>query len=98
MLFSKRKKTVRRSSFSLLLGTDSRLGWGFRLGDRADFQVLVELGPQQYTQPLGNQGDNANNKRNTIDTLADTLYAQRQEEKRQKQELELEKVILFFCG
>lgn len=68
------------------------MGWGFRLGDRADFQVLVELGPQQYTQPLGNQGDNANNKRNTIDTLADTLYAQRQEEKRQKQEKEQEKV------
>lgn len=71
------------------------MGWGFRLGDRADFQVLVELGPQQYTQPLGNQGDdNSNSKRNTIDTLADTLYAQRQEEKRQKQEREQEEKVL----
>lgn len=90
----------------LFVGTDSRLGWGFRLGDRADFQVLVELGPQQYTQPLANQGDNANNKRNTIDSLSDTLYAQRQEEKRQKLEREQQKqevifsnpvFVIFFC-
>ncbi|EFA05392.1 uncharacterized protein snsl [Tribolium castaneum] len=71
-------------------GTDSRLGWGFRLGDRADFQVLVELGPQTYTQPLGNQGDNNSNKRNTLNTLSDTLYAQRQKEKQQKQEKQKE--------
>lgn len=76
-------------------GTDSRLGWGFRLGDRADFQVLVELGPQQYTQQLANQGDNANNKRNTIDNLANTLYAQRQEEKRQKKQEQPKEVLLF---
>ncbi|RZC41232.1 uncharacterized protein BDFB_010759, partial [Asbolus verrucosus] len=62
-------------------GTDSRLGWGFRLGDRADFQVLVELGPQTYTQPLANQGDSGNSKRNTINSLSDALYAQRQKEK-----------------
>ncbi|XP_044764604.1 myosin-7-like [Coccinella septempunctata] len=37
------------------LGTDSRIGWGFRLGDRADAQILLELGPQQYTQRLANQ-------------------------------------------
>ncbi|XP_044260668.1 uncharacterized protein LOC123008739 [Tribolium madens] len=66
-------------------GTDSRLGWGFRLGDRADFQILVELGPQTYTQPLANQGDSSN-KRNTLNTLSDTLYAQRQRDKQQKQE------------
>ncbi|KAK9753880.1 hypothetical protein QE152_g1550 [Popillia japonica] len=55
-------------------GTDSRFGWGFRLGDRADFQVLVELGPQTNTQPLGNQPSSTNAKRNV-------LYAQRQHEK-----------------
>ncbi|XP_068901394.1 uncharacterized protein snsl isoform X2 [Tenebrio molitor] len=64
-------------------GTDSRIGWGFRLGDRADFQVMVELGPQKYTQPLGNQGGGGDNnrKRNTADTFSDTLYAQRQKDK-----------------
>ncbi|XP_046592606.1 uncharacterized protein snsl isoform X1 [Neodiprion pinetum] len=34
-------------------GTDSRLGVGFRLGEHADFQVLVELGPQQETERIG---------------------------------------------
>uniref|UniRef100_A0A1B0FJS8 Citrate transporter-like domain-containing protein n=1 Tax=Glossina morsitans morsitans TaxID=37546 RepID=A0A1B0FJS8_GLOMM len=36
-------------------GTDSRLGFGFRLGEHADFQILVELGPQKETRPLGDQ-------------------------------------------
>ncbi|XP_053971950.1 uncharacterized protein LOC128872862 [Hylaeus volcanicus] len=40
-------------------GTDSRLGVGFRLGEHADFQVLVELGPQTETDPIGT----ADNKR-----------------------------------
>ncbi|GJQ85894.1 hypothetical protein Trydic_g21750 [Trypoxylus dichotomus] len=62
-------------------GTDSRLGWGFRLGNRADFQVLVELGPQTNTQPLGDQPQATNSKRNPPDTLANVLYAQRQHEK-----------------
>ncbi|XP_023025691.1 snustorr snarlik [Leptinotarsa decemlineata] len=62
-------------------GTDSRLGWGFRLGDRADFQVMVELGPQTNTQPLANQGEENNRKRNTLENLAETLYAQRELEK-----------------
>ncbi|XP_034187116.1 snustorr snarlik [Osmia lignaria lignaria] len=35
-------------------GTDSRVGVGFRLGEHADFQVLVELGPQTETDPIGN--------------------------------------------
>ncbi|XP_015430260.1 PREDICTED: uncharacterized protein LOC107186831 [Dufourea novaeangliae] len=35
-------------------GTDSRVGVGFRLGEHADFQVLVELGPQTETNPIGN--------------------------------------------
>ncbi|XP_015171390.1 PREDICTED: uncharacterized protein LOC107063803 isoform X2 [Polistes dominula] len=34
-------------------GTDSRLGIGFRLGEHADFQVLLELGPQTDTDPIG---------------------------------------------
>ncbi|XP_076253873.1 snustorr snarlik isoform X1 [Rhynchophorus ferrugineus] len=73
---------------TLKKGTDSRIGWGFRLGNRADFQVMVELGPQLNTQPLGNQGggDNAN-KRNTINNLANTLYAKRQQEKKEKQQV-----------
>lgn len=40
-----------------MAGTDSRLGFGFRLGEHADFQVLLELGPQKETRPIGNQED-----------------------------------------
>nr|CAH7756231.1 unnamed protein product [Callosobruchus chinensis] len=74
-------------------GTDSRLGWGFRLGDRADFQVMVELGPQTNTQPLANQGDGNTNKRNALNNLANRLYAQRQHEKklREKKKIDEEK-------
>ncbi|XP_046665128.1 uncharacterized protein LOC124357405 isoform X2 [Homalodisca vitripennis] len=32
---------------------DSRVGFGFRIGPNADAQVLVELGPQTNTTPLG---------------------------------------------
>ncbi|OAD58774.1 hypothetical protein WN48_10319 [Eufriesea mexicana] len=38
----------------LATGTDSRIGVGFRLGEHADFQVLLELGPQTDTDPIGN--------------------------------------------
>lgn len=34
-------------------GTDSRFGFGFRLGEHSDFQFLFELGPQKYTKPIG---------------------------------------------
>ncbi|KAK9297562.1 hypothetical protein QLX08_008784 [Tetragonisca angustula] len=34
-------------------GTDSRIGVGFRLGEHADFQILLELGPQTETEPIG---------------------------------------------
>lgn len=67
-------------------GTDSRFGWGFRLGDHADFQVLVELGPQTNTKPLGNEG-NDNNKRNVPNNLRNTLYAQNQLLKKQQQQV-----------
>lgn len=52
---------------------------------------MLELGPQTNTQPLANQGDsNTNNKRNTLDSLTETLYAQRQHEKKES-ELKLRK-------
>ncbi|XP_012061514.1 PREDICTED: uncharacterized protein LOC105624772 [Atta cephalotes] len=38
-------------------GTDSRFGVGFRLGEHADFQILVELGPQTETDPIGTSND-----------------------------------------
>lgn len=38
------------------------MGVGFRLGDHADFQVLLELGPQINTQPLGSDGHNETQK------------------------------------
>ncbi|XP_077284155.1 snustorr snarlik [Arctopsyche grandis] len=34
-------------------GTDSRVGFGFSLGNHADFQVMFEFGPQIYTNPVG---------------------------------------------
>ncbi|KAH0953700.1 hypothetical protein HN011_005971 [Eciton burchellii] len=46
-------------------GTDSRLGVGFRLGEHADFQVVVELGPQTETDPIGISGD-AKRRRDTM--------------------------------
>ncbi|XP_034935660.1 uncharacterized protein snsl [Chelonus insularis] len=36
-------------------GTDSRVGVGFRLGEHADFQVMMELGPQKETDPIGTE-------------------------------------------
>lgn len=42
-----------------VLGTDSRLGLGFRLGPNADVQFQLELGPQTNTVPIG--GANAVN-------------------------------------
>lgn len=45
-------------------GTDSRIGFGYRLGDHADFQVMIELGPQRETRPLGDgKNDQSFNKR-----------------------------------
>ncbi|CAG9798328.1 unnamed protein product [Chironomus riparius] len=36
-------------------GTDSRIGFGYRFGEHADFQVQWELGPQKETQPIGDK-------------------------------------------
>lgn len=46
----------------LLSGTDSRVGFGYRLGDHADFQVQFELGPQKETKAIGT--GSSNSKRN----------------------------------
>ncbi|XP_076231845.1 snustorr snarlik [Calliopsis andreniformis] len=47
-------------------GTDSRIGVGFRLGEHADFQVLVELGPQTKTDPIGNAASNSKRRRDAM--------------------------------
>uniref|UniRef100_A0A0A9ZHP5 Sulfate adenylyltransferase subunit 2 n=1 Tax=Lygus hesperus TaxID=30085 RepID=A0A0A9ZHP5_LYGHE len=46
-------------------GIDSRVGFGFRLGPNADVQVMLELGPQQNTAPIGPQKADGNSKRET---------------------------------
>ncbi|CAG9576894.1 unnamed protein product [Danaus chrysippus] len=42
-------------------GTDSRIGFGFAFGNHADFQVMLELGPQTNTMPLNGQPFPKNN-------------------------------------
>ncbi|KAG8319046.1 hypothetical protein J6590_099686 [Homalodisca vitripennis] len=64
------------------IGKDSRFGVGFRVGPNADFQVLLELGPQSETQPLGPSG---NSKRQTVDSgLANTNVKKPSQAKRLK--------------
>ncbi|KAG7212585.1 hypothetical protein KM043_012882 [Ampulex compressa] len=46
-------------------GTDSRLGVGFRLGEHADFQILLELGPQTETEPIGKTAE-SNRRRDVM--------------------------------
>uniref|UniRef100_A0A336LTG8 CSON000899 protein n=1 Tax=Culicoides sonorensis TaxID=179676 RepID=A0A336LTG8_CULSO len=45
-------------------GTDSRVGFGFRLGEHADFQILYEIGPQTNTKPIG---ETSNDRRRYAD-------------------------------
>lgn len=61
-------------------GTDSRVGFGFRLGDHADFQVLLELGPQKETRPLGepSKDEQSFNKRQV--SASELREQQRQQE------------------
>ena len=47
-------------------GTDSRVGVGFRLGEHADFQVMLEVGPQQATDPLGKKNDEENKRKRAV--------------------------------
>ncbi|CAG9794400.1 unnamed protein product [Diatraea saccharalis] len=45
-------------------GTDSRVGFGFAFGNHADFQVMLELGPQTETKNLTGTGfESTNSKR-----------------------------------
>lgn len=44
-------------------GTDSRFGIGFRLGEHADFQMLIELGPQTETDQIGPSSESAKKRR-----------------------------------
>ncbi|XP_055303038.1 uncharacterized protein LOC129568787 [Sitodiplosis mosellana] len=50
-------------------GTDSRVGFGFRLGEHADFQVLLELGPQKFTKPLGSSADDSDTSKRMVDQI-----------------------------
>ncbi|XP_054744799.1 uncharacterized protein LOC129249158 [Anastrepha obliqua] len=63
-------------------GTDSRLGFGFRLGNHADFQVLLELGPQKNTRPIGENADSENtfNKRQVSKAHRDYLLRKQAQE------------------
>lgn len=38
------------------------MGFGFRLGEHADFQILLELGPQKETRPIGENDDSSHNE------------------------------------
>nr|WBO26473.1 snustorr snarlik [Locusta migratoria] len=59
-------------------GTDSRLGFGFRFGEHADFQVLIQLGPQSETQPIGPQPENNGNSKRHV--IRQTFYTPNGEE------------------
>ncbi|KAL9923735.1 uncharacterized protein LOC119635541 isoform X1 [Glossina fuscipes] len=63
-------------------GTDSRLGFGFRLGEHADFQILLELGPQKETRPLGDQ-----------DSTDGSAFNKRHVNKKQQEDILREKSI-----
>ncbi|XP_037928168.1 uncharacterized protein LOC119662607 [Teleopsis dalmanni] len=70
-------------------GTDSRLGFGFRLGEHADFQILVELGPQKETRPIGEKdgSESSFNKRHV--SKSDQRNALRQYYRQQQRQQEL---------
>lgn len=75
----------------MIAGTDSRLGFGFRLGEHADFQVMVELGPQKETRPIGpaSQDDQSFNKRQVSSSDQKALLRQlyRQQVKKEAESL-----------
>ncbi|XP_030383275.1 mediator of RNA polymerase II transcription subunit 13 [Scaptodrosophila lebanonensis] len=70
-------------------GTDSRLGFGFRLGEHADFQVLVELGPQKNTRPIGepSKDDQSFNKRQVSNSDQRALLRQQLQQQQEQQML-----------
>lgn len=69
-------------NFFFQLGTDSRIGFGYRLGDHADFQIQFEIGPQKETKSIG---QNSSNKRDVNPTEQNKLL----------KELEKNQVIMF---
>lgn len=74
-----------------LTGTDSRIGFGYRLGDHADFQVQFEIGPQKDTQAIGT---GSTNKRAT--SSSDSYKAER--EANREAYKEKVKRFLFFAS
>ncbi|KAH8297981.1 hypothetical protein KR018_003452, partial [Drosophila ironensis] len=73
-------------------GTDSRLGFGFRLGEHADFQVMVELGPQKETRPIGMQSSDEQSFSKRQVSSADKKALLR-EQYRQQVKLEAERLM-----
>ncbi|XP_019882576.1 uncharacterized protein LOC105249544 isoform X1 [Camponotus floridanus] len=75
-------------------GTDSRFGIGFRLGEHADFQILIELGPQTETDQIGTSND-AKKRRDVMYDAAIRgelgSFAQQVAKYQMKQRLEKEK-------
>lgn len=61
------------------------MGFGFRLGEHADFQILLELGPQRETRPIG--GDN-----NSQNAIFRKRHINLQQELELDQELEKKKI------
>ncbi|KAH8352090.1 hypothetical protein KR084_001911, partial [Drosophila pseudotakahashii] len=88
--FLSKFETFIKRNYSIKTGTDSRLGFGFRLGEHADFQVMVELGPQKETRPIGepSQDDQSFNKRQVSQSdqkaLARQLYRQQVKEEAER--------------
>uniref|UniRef100_A0A182YDN8 Zasp-like motif domain-containing protein n=1 Tax=Anopheles stephensi TaxID=30069 RepID=A0A182YDN8_ANOST len=56
-------------------GTDSRVGFGFRLGEHADFQIQLELGPQLNTKPIGKLSEDTNLVDSRMELTAPTRAA-----------------------
>ncbi|GAB1862181.1 hypothetical protein CAJAP_03260 [Camponotus japonicus] len=75
-------------------GTDSRFGIGFRLGEHADFQILIEMGPQTETDQIGASND-AKKRRDVMFDAAMRgqlgSFAQQVAKYQMKQRLEKEK-------
>lgn len=76
------------------IGTDSRIGFGYRLGDHADFQVQLEIGPQKETQPIGTSSSAS--KRNV--NAADQLIAEKALKKEEVSEIRFlsSKIYCYF--
>lgn len=58
----------------MISGSDKRFGVGFRLGRNADFQVVVELGPQSETAPLVELSNRLSKRGHVLTDIRETLY------------------------